>query len=90
MTQEERSPVKKNLSIKARAIKDEFINDEEEDSVYETSGDDVSLVSESDLEKEKLESEEPKKFKKAKHREEPSESKPAVPSTSSVKKFTWT
>ena len=70
-------------------VANDFINDEAEESDYENISEDISLVSESELEAEPEEQVKPKKEKSVSKRKL-SESKQKDTGESLVKKFTWT
>lgn len=89
-----REKPKQVRETKAKII-DDFINDEVEESSYDTGSEDISLVSESELEEEPEEVEKVKKAKKSKKDKQSSIPKESLaPQSSSantaVKKFTWT
>jgi hypothetical protein len=80
-SKKEAKPSKKK-SVAKEAVKEDFINDESEESDY-ASGSDISLVSESELEEE-----EESKVKKVSEKKEQS---PRMPEAKGpVKRFTWT
>jgi hypothetical protein len=70
-------------------VSNDFINDEAEESDYENISEDISLVSESELEAEPEEQARPKKEKLVSKRKL-SESKERHTGDAAVKKFTWT